>query len=81
MHGYGIARRIEQVNADEILLDHETIYAALVRLEQCGWIMPSGDNIRQQLQGEVLRHRCCRTDQLYGYWERWKSPTKVLTYE
>ena len=38
MHGYGIARRIEQVSADEVLLNQGTIYASLVRLEQRGWI-------------------------------------------
>src|SRR5471030_1707585 len=37
-HGYGIARRIEQVSGDEILLNQGTIYAALVRLQQRGWI-------------------------------------------
>jgi PadR family transcriptional regulator PadR len=34
MHGYGIARRIEQVGADALLLNQGTIYAALVRLQQ-----------------------------------------------
>ncbi len=38
LHGYGIARRIEQVSGDEILLNQGTIYAALVRLQQRGWI-------------------------------------------
>src|SRR5215813_17343 len=33
MHGYGIARRIEQVSGDEVLLNQGTIYAALVRLQ------------------------------------------------
>src|SRR5271156_3246548 len=37
-HGYGIARRIEQVSADEVLLNQGTIYASLVRLQQRGWI-------------------------------------------
>ena len=37
-HGYGIARRIEQVSQDEILLNQGTIYASLVRLQQRGWI-------------------------------------------
>lgn len=37
-HGYGIARRIEQVSGNEVLLNQGTIYAALVRLEQRGWI-------------------------------------------
>jgi PadR family transcriptional regulator PadR len=38
MHGYGIARRIEQVSGNEILLNQGTIYASLVRLQQRGWI-------------------------------------------
>jgi transcriptional regulator len=38
MHGYGIARRIEQVSADKVLLNQGTIYAALVRLQHKGWI-------------------------------------------
>jgi PadR family transcriptional regulator PadR len=38
MHGYGIARRIEQVSGNEVLLNQGTIYASLVRLQQRGWI-------------------------------------------
>jgi len=38
LHGYGIARRIEQVSADALRLNQGTIYPALLRLEQRGWI-------------------------------------------
>jgi len=38
MHGYGIARRIEQISEDQVLLNQGTIYASLVRLQQRGWI-------------------------------------------
>ena len=38
MHGYGIARRIEQVSDDVLQLNQGTIYAALLRLMQKGWI-------------------------------------------
>lgn len=38
LHGYGIARRIEQVSGDAVLLNQGTIYASLVRLVQRGWI-------------------------------------------
>jgi PadR family transcriptional regulator, regulatory protein PadR len=38
LHGYGVARRIEQLSGDEILLNQGTIYASLVRLQQRGWI-------------------------------------------
>ena len=37
-HGYGIARRIEQVSGNEVLLNQGTIYASLVRLQHRGWI-------------------------------------------
>jgi transcriptional regulator len=38
LHGYGIARRIEQVAAGALTLNQGTIYPALLRLEQKGWI-------------------------------------------
>jgi PadR family transcriptional regulator PadR len=34
LHGYGIARRIEDVSGDKVILNQGTIYAALVRLQQ-----------------------------------------------
>jgi transcriptional regulator len=37
-HGYGIARRIEQMSGDVLRLNQGTLYPALVRLEQQGWI-------------------------------------------
>ncbi|HMH12402.1 MAG TPA: PadR family transcriptional regulator [Edaphobacter sp.] len=38
LHGYGIARRIEQVSANTLSLNQGTIYPALLRLLQRGWI-------------------------------------------
>jgi PadR family transcriptional regulator len=38
MHGFGIARRIEQVSRDLLRLNQGTLYPALLRLEQKGWI-------------------------------------------
>ena len=38
LHGYGIARRIEQLSEEALQLNQGTIYAALVRLLQSGWI-------------------------------------------
>jgi PadR family transcriptional regulator, regulatory protein PadR len=38
LHGYGIARRIEQVSSDTLSLNQGTIYPALLRLEQRRWI-------------------------------------------
>ena len=38
LHGYGIARRIEQVSGNSLSLNQGTIYPALLRLEQRGWV-------------------------------------------
>jgi len=38
LHGYGIARRIEQVSGDLLELNQGTIYPALLKLEQMRWI-------------------------------------------
>ena len=37
-HGWGIARRIEQVSGDVLALNQGTLYPALLKLEQMGWI-------------------------------------------
>ena len=38
LHGYGIARRIEQISEEALRINQGTIYASLVRLMQRGWI-------------------------------------------
>jgi transcriptional regulator len=38
LHGYGIARRIEQISEEALRINQGTIYASLVRLIQKGWI-------------------------------------------
>jgi PadR family transcriptional regulator len=37
-HGWGIARRIEQMSGDLLALNQGTLYPALLRMEQSGWI-------------------------------------------
>ena len=38
LHGWGIARRLEQVSQDLLYLNQGTVYPGLLRLEQSGWI-------------------------------------------
>ena len=38
LHGYGLARRLEQISEDALQINHGTIYASLVRLMQQRWI-------------------------------------------
>ena len=50
LHGYGIARRIEQMSEDAFALNQGTIYASLLRLQQRRWISASwgvSDNNRK----------------------------------
>jgi transcriptional regulator len=37
-HGYGIARRIEQISEQQLALNQGTLYPALLKLEHMGWI-------------------------------------------
>ena len=39
LHGFGLARRIEQVSEDVLRLNEGTVYTSLLRLQQQGWIL------------------------------------------
>lgn len=39
LHGFGIARRIEQISEDVLTLNEGTVYTSLLRLQQRGWIV------------------------------------------
>jgi transcriptional regulator len=41
LHGYGIARRIEQISDNAFAMNQGTLYPALLRLEQRGWVSAS----------------------------------------
>jgi PadR family transcriptional regulator, regulatory protein PadR len=73
LHGYGIARRIEQVSGNEILLNQGTIYASLVRLQQRGWISAewgtSGNNRKAKFYCITKRGRKQLSADT-AYWQR-----------
>jgi PadR family transcriptional regulator, regulatory protein PadR len=72
-HGYGIARRIEQVSGDQVLLNQGTIYASLVRLQQRGWIEAewgtSDNNRKAKFYSITARGRTRLADDM-AYWQR-----------
>jgi transcriptional regulator len=73
MHGYGIARRIEQVSGDQVLLNQGTIYASLVRLQQRGWISSkwgTSDNNRKAKFYSITNRGRLRLDEDLAYWRR-----------
>jgi PadR family transcriptional regulator PadR len=73
LHGYGIARRIEQVSGNEVLLNQGTIYASLVRLQQRGWIAGkwgTSDNNRKAKFYSITRSGKKQLAQDTAYWRR-----------
>jgi PadR family transcriptional regulator PadR len=73
LHGYGIARRIEQVSGNEVLLNQGTIYASLVRLEQRGWISSTWGTSDNNRKAKFYAITAAGRRQLADdtrYWER-----------
>jgi transcriptional regulator len=83
LHGYGIARRIEQVSGNEVLLNQGTIYASLVRLQQRGWISSkwgTSDNNRRARYYSITRAGRKQLAEETANWERLAAViTRVLT--
>jgi PadR family transcriptional regulator, regulatory protein PadR len=61
LHGFGIARRIEQVSRDVLQLNEGTVYTSLLRLQQQGWISAawgtSDNNRRAKFYSVTARGR------------------------
>ena len=73
LHGYGIARRIEQVSQDAVLLNQGTIYASLVRLQHRGWIAAEwgvSDNNRKAKFYTITRAGKKQLAKDAAYWQR-----------
>lgn len=78
VHGYGIARRIEQVSGDTILLNQGTIYASLVRLQQRGLIRSEwgvSDNNRKAKFYSLTKRG---TRELAAAAQNWEQMSEVM---
>jgi PadR family transcriptional regulator, regulatory protein PadR len=76
LHGYGIARRIEQVSGDNVLLNQGTIYASLVRLQQRGWISAewgTSSNNRQAKFYSITKKGRKNLSEDVAHWRRLSS--------
>jgi PadR family transcriptional regulator, regulatory protein PadR len=78
LHGYGIARRIEQVSENLLHMNQGTLYPALLRLEQKGWIASkwgtSDNNRRARFYSITARGR----KQLAAEAENWERMSAVI---
>jgi len=78
LHGYGIARRIEQVAQGALELNQGTIYPALLRLEQKGWITSewgASDNNRRARFYSITR---AGRKQLAAEAENWSRTVAMM---
>ena len=78
LHGYGIARRIEQTSGDQLSLNYGTLYPALLKLEQEGWIASEwgvSDNNRKARYYKLTR---AGRKQLAKEAEEWDRTTSIL---
>ena len=79
LHGYGIARRIEQVAQGALELNQGTIYPALLRLEQKGWISSDwgvSDNNRRARFYSITR---AGRKQLQAEADSWSRTVQIMT--
>lgn len=78
LHGYGIARRIEQVSRDVVQINQGTIYPALLQLEQMGWIKSkwgTSENNRRAKYYSITRQGL---KQLTAEEESWRRTSEVM---
>jgi len=73
LHGYGIARRIEQLSEDVLRLNEGTVYASLLRLQQKAWISATrgvSENNRQAKFYAITRSGRKQLGQEAKNWDR-----------
>ena len=77
-HGYGIAQRIQQISQDALHLNQGTLYPALLRLEQRGWITSewgTSDNNRRAKYYSLTRSG---RKQLVAETESWERMSGII---
>jgi PadR family transcriptional regulator PadR len=78
-HGYGIARRIEQTSGDRLVLNYGTLYPALLKLEQEGYLKSSwgvSDNNRKAKYYELTK---AGKKQVAAQTREWEEATTILS--
>src|SRR5262245_48011880 len=79
LHGYGIARRIEQISADRFQLNQGTMYPALLHLVQIGWVSSKwgvSENDRRARYYSITR---AGRKQLAAEEDNWRQISEILT--
>ena len=79
LHGYGIARRIEQVSGDLLELNQGTIYPALLKLEQMRWIRTKWSTSENNRRAKYYSITAAGKKQLVKEEEEWQRTSAIVT--
>ena len=79
LHGYGIARRIEQISDNAFAMNQGTLYPALLRLEQRGWISASWGTSENNRRAKYYSLTRSGKKQLAAEVENWTRISGVIS--
>ena len=77
-HGYGIARRIEQVSGNLLMVNYGTIYPALLKLEQEGYVEPEWGVSDNNRRAKYYRLTRAGRKHLEREAREWEQTTAIL---
>lgn len=78
LHGYGIARRIEQVSRDQLIVQYGTLYPALLKLEQEGYISSEWGVSENNRRARFYRLTRAGRRQVEKESQRWEKAAAIL---
>ena len=78
LHGYGIARRIEQLSEDVLQLNEGTVYTSLLRLQQQGWISAAWGTSENNRKAKFYSITKAGRKQLLEETENWERIAGVV---
>ena len=77
-HGYGIARRIEQISGDQLLVNYGTLYPSLLKLEQEGYISAEWGVSDNNRRAKFYRLTAAGRKQLRKEAQQWEQTTGIM---
>jgi PadR family transcriptional regulator, regulatory protein PadR len=78
-HGYGVARRIEQTSGDQLSVNYGTLYPALLKLEQEGYITAEWGISENNRRARYYRLTRAGRNQLKRETKEWEQATAILS--
>ena len=78
-HGYGVARRIEQISGDQLLVNYGTLYPALLKLGQEGYISAEWGVSDNNRRAKYYTLTAAGRKQLHKEAQQWEQTTGIMS--